>query len=235
MFVEVTAEFRAALESVENRREVLGLTLPPKDCGRILPPPSSLCRQADRIVQHVSGLRKVLADQKQEYVAAHGGMAEVERDQVDAGADSIGRQCRGLIVKYREEVGRLACHQTAREHHTGVAEGLERYLKTVVSLHSEMKAVRLARQLRQKRLSRLEVTSKESRAQEIGAGQGRKGVTEQELQEKARALAAERIRSPVNSGYSSEEEELSPEEAQAMEMENDKLMEQLSSLTNQVI
>ena len=32
-----------------------------------------------------------------------------------------------------------------------------RYLKCVVSVHSEMRAVRLARQLRQKRLSRLEV------------------------------------------------------------------------------
>ena len=80
------------------------------------------------------------------------------------------------------------------------------------------------------------MNSAESRAQEIGGGQGAQGgISVAELQDAAKAAAAARVKQPY-SGYSSEEEEeLSLEEQQAMEMENERLVEQLSSLTNQVI
>ena len=56
------------------------------------------------------------------------------------------------------------------------------------------------------------------------------------FQDAAKAAAAARGRQSY-SGYSSEEEgeELSVEEQQAMEMENERLVEQLSSLTSQVL
>ena len=81
------------------------------------------------------------------------------------------------------------------------------------------------------------MNSAESRAQEIGGGQGAQGgISVAELQDAAKAAAAARVKQPY-SGYSSEEEEeeLSLEEQQAMEMENERLVEQLSSLTSQVI
>ena len=58
----------------------------------------------------------------------------------------------------------------------------------------------------------------------------------QYFQDAAKAAAATRGRQSY-SGYSSEEEgeELSVEEQQAMEMENERLVEQLSSLTSQVL
>ena len=58
----------------------------------------------------------------------------------------------------------------------------------------------------------------------------------QYFQDAAKAAAAARGRQSY-SGYSSEEEgeELSVEEQQAMEMENERLVEQLSSLTSQVL
>jgi len=235
MFVEVTAEFKSALESIEERKDELGLVFPSKDKSRILASTqSSLVKKAARIVQHVTELSQVLAAQRQGYVQAHGGMEDAERDQVDVGADNISRQCRGLISAYRMEVDSYTTNHSAKDHYLAVADGLERYLKSVVSTHSEMKAVRVARQCRQKKLSRLEVNSAESRAQEIGGGQGKQGgLSEVQLQEQAKTAAASRTKGGYT-GYSSEEEELSPEEAQEMEMENEKLMEQLSSLTNQV-
>ena len=56
------------------------------------------------------------------------------------------------------------------------------------------------------------------------------------IQDAAKAAAAARGRQTY-SGYSSEEEgeEMSVEEQQAMEMENERLVEQLSSLTSQVL
>lgn len=224
------------MEDMEKRKERLGLVIPPKDKSRILAAPATHIRAMARIVETVAGLDKLLKEQRSAYLAAHGGMLERERDEVDVGADSISRQCRLLISKYRDDVEGLKVSEEGKQHYCAVADGLDSYLKSVVSVHSEMRAVRVARQIRQKKLSRLEVNSVESRAQEIGAGQGKQGgINVAELQEAAKAAAAARGKQTY-SGYSSEEEgeELSVEEQQAMEMENERLVEQLSSLTSQV-
>ena len=95
----------------------------------------------------------------------------------------------------------------------------------------------MSRQLEMKRLSRLEVTSVESRAQEIGASaHAHPGAKEQEreLREKAISAAAVANRSSAVWDEDGEEEGMSPEEANMMEMENEKLIDHLSSLTNQV-
>jgi len=230
MFVERTEQWREVVGELETRRGELGLEC--RDKGRILQPSSPLVRQANKIVTSVAELARVLTSQRSGYLAAHGGMGEGERDQVDTGADAISRQCRTLIGRFKEQVRGVEGGEAARHYH-GVAEGLQRYLKAVVSVHSEMRAVRVARQLRQKKLSRLEVNSLESRSKEIGGGQGRRGADIHQIQEAAQAAGA--ARSAGYTGYSSEEEEeFSPEEQQAMEVENDRLMEHLSSLTNQV-
>jgi len=224
------------LEDLEKRKEGLGLVIPPKDKSRILAAQATHIKAMARIVETVAGLDKLLREQRSAYLAAHGGMLERERDEVDVGADSITRQCRLLISKYRDDVEGMKASEEGKRHYCAVADGLDSYLKSVVSVHSEMRAVRVARQIRQKKLSRLEVNSVESRAQEIGAGQGKQGgINVAELQEAAKAAAAARGRQTY-SGYSSEEEgeELSVEEQQAMEMENERLVEQLSSLTSQV-
>jgi len=224
------------VEDLEKRKEGLGLVIPPKDKSRILAAPATHIRSMARIVETVAGLEKLLKEQRCAYLAAHGGMLERDRDEVDVGADSISRQCRLLISKYRDEVEGLKVSEEGKQHFCAVADGLDSYLKSVVSVHSEMRAVRVARQIRQKKLSRLEVNSVESRAQEIGAGQGKQGgISVAELQDAAKAAAAARGKQTY-SGFSSEEEEeeMSMEEQQAMEMENERLVEQLSSLTSQV-
>ena len=183
MYDERTVEWRDVLEDLEKRKEGLGLVIPPKDKSRILAAPAGHIKAMTRIVETVAGLDKLLKEQRSAYLAAHGGMLERERDEVDVGADSISRQCRLLISKYRDDVGGLKVSEEGKQHYRAVADGLDSYLKSVVSVHSEMRAVRVARQIRQKKLSRLEVNSVESRAQEIGAGQGKQGgISVAELQ-----------------------------------------------------
>ena len=166
-----------------KRKENLGIVIPPKDKSRILSAPATHNRAMTRIVETVSRLDKLLKEQRAAYLAAHGGMLDRDRDEVDVGADSISRQCRLLISKFREEVESLKVSGEGKKHYCAVADGLESYLKSVVSVHSEMRAVRVARQIRQKKLSRLEANSVESRAQEIGAGQGKQGgISVTELQ-----------------------------------------------------
>merc|ERR1719397_223450 len=166
--------------------------------------------------------------------AGGGAMTETERNQVDAGADEVARQCRQLISQYREKLDELEQQQgeEAREHHEAVCQGLETFLKAVVGTHSEMRAVRVSRHLEMKKLSRLEVTSVESRAREIGPGQSSHSVSQQELQEQAISAAA--LSSQPSSYWGEGEEELGQEEAVMMELENERLLEHLNSLNNQV-
>ena len=97
---------------------------------------------------------------------------------MDAGADDVARQCRQLISRYRESLEKEQGEE-AREHHEAVCDGLETFLKSVVGTHSEMRAVRVSRHLEMKKLSRLEVTSVESRAREIGPGQASSTLSQQ--------------------------------------------------------
>jgi len=154
--------------------------------------------------------------------------------QVDAGADNIARQCRNLIVKFRSDVDKEKFNVSAQEHYGGVALGLDKYLKSVVSIHSEMRAVRVAKQIQQKKLSRLEVNSVESRAMEIGGGQGSSGTNLLELREKAVAAAASASSTAYSTWGEESEEEMTQEEAAMMEMENERLVDQLNSLNNAV-
>jgi len=242
MYIDRLDDFRILVKDLVSRSEELGLVIPVKDKARILSHKSSLSRQADSIVMTVKSLAEMLHEHKTGYLESrmvHGtsSMSDTERNQVDAGADSIAKQCRSLIAKYREEVTKSSLSPSAHEHHTSVCSGLENFLQSVVSFHSEMRAVRVSRQLEMKRLSRLEVTSVESRAQEIGASaQAHQGVKEQEreLREKAISAAAGVTRSSAVWDEDGEDEEMSPEEANMMEMENEKLIDHLSSLTNQV-
>jgi len=240
MYVDLTPLFRTTLISVSNRATELGLVIPGKEKCRILGGKEghSFTRQAEKIVQTVGSLASLLQEHKGAYVQNHAAssrqMGEAERDQVDAGADNIARQCRNLIVKFRNDVEKEKFNISAHEHYESVAVGLDRYLKSVVSIHSEMKAVRVAKQIQQKKLSRLEVNSVESRAMEIGGGQGSTGTNLLELREKAVAAAA----SAKPGGYSAwgeeSDEEMTQDEAAMMEMENERLVDQLNSLNNAV-
>ena len=267
MYIDRLDDFRILVKDLVSRSEELGLVIPAKDKTRILSHKSPLSRQADSIVTTVRSLSEMLHEHKTGYLESkmvHGtsSMSDTERNQVnvdfrnihhrtkrsrinftkmnvqvDAGADSIAKQCRSLIARYREDVNKSSLSSSAHEHHTSVCSGLENFLQSVVSYHSEMRAVRVSRQLEMKRLSRLEVTSVESRAQEIGASaHAHQGAKEQEreLREKAISAAAVANRSSAVWDEDGEEEEMSPEEANMMEMENEKLIDHLSSLTNQV-
>ena len=99
--------------------------------------------------------------------------------QVDAGADHVAKQCRNLIAKYKEDLHKSGLNQSAHEHHLSVCSGLDTFLQSVVSFHSEMRAVRASKHLEMKKLSRLEVTSVESRAREIGPGQASSTLSQQ--------------------------------------------------------
>jgi len=236
MYVDLTPLFRTTISLLGDRASELGLELPGKDKDRILESSHGFTKQATKIVQTIRSLADFLQQHRGTYAQNHAAssrqMSEAERDQVDAGADNIAKQCRSLIMKFKNDVGKEKFNVSAEEHYEGVAVGLDKYLKSVVSIHSEMRAVRLSKQIQQKKLSRLEVTSVESRAMEIGGGQGSSATDLIELREKAVAAAAQPLQ--YSAWGDESDEEMTQEEASMMEMENERLIEQLNSLNNAV-
>jgi len=238
MYVDITLEFRALVKDLASRSGELGLVIPVKDKTRILSSSDSLPRQAEVIVKTVTSLSELLQQNKDAYLenlavpGAAGAMSDADRNQIDAGADNIAKQCRSLILKYQDDVSNMSLVDSAQEHHDGVVSGLQSYLQSVVSVHSQMRAIRVSRHVEMRKLSKLEVTSVQSRAMEIGSGH--KIVSEQELREKAVSAAASSSKPSTFWDETVEDEEMSQEEAAVMELENEKLMDHLSSLQNQV-
>lgn len=239
MYVDVTPEFRDLVKGLTARSEELGLVIPPRDKSRILDKSNGPTRQAESIVKTVTSLADLLNQHRHAYLenmasagAGTSAMSEADRNQVDAGADNIAKQCRNLIVKYKEDIAKMDTNVSAKEHYESVCSGLDTFLQSVVGVHSQMRAVRVSRMMQMKKLSRLEVTSVESRAAEIGPQHP--PVSEQELREKAVSAAASSNRPSTFWDESNEDEEMTQEEAAMMELENERLMDHLSSLQNQV-
>ena len=192
MYVDVTPEFRDLVKDLTARSEELGLVIPPRDKSRILDKSNGPTRQAESIVKTVTSLADLLNQHRHAYLenmasagAGTSAMSEADRNQVflqkkrcqmkdcycvqvDAGADNIAKQCRNLIVKYKEDIAKMDTNVSAKEHYESVCSGLDTFLQSVVGVHSQMRAVRVSRMMQMKKLSRLEVTSVESRAAEIG-------------------------------------------------------------------
>lgn len=235
MYIDVTHLWRETVENIESRKDELGLVIPPKDKNRILGGTTlNVTRQAREIVSAIGKLCEMLDEHRIAYMSSQHtspatAMSDAERDQVDIGAEEISKKCKSLITKFRNDIAKIDANSSCQEHLSGIATGLDSYLKTVISNHSEMRAVRVQRHLQHSKMSRLEVTSREKRSLEL-VDTPVKAPSSLALQEKAMEAAAQAARAME----SSDEEEMTQEEAMQLEMENEALMEQLSSLTDSV-
>lgn len=226
LWKDIIAELRERRgESLETKE---------KDKNRILRNRENvLTRQSASIVKSIGQLRDHLVESRSAYMTGGGlgtsGMSESDMDQLDGSADDICIKCTELIQDFSKNVAAAKMSSSGRDHFEFVGAGLAKYLKQVISIHSEMRAVRVKKQLQLKNLSKLELNSRESRKQEITP----RKASNLDLQEKAVTAAALAQKSSVWES-SDEEEELSTAEAQQMELENERLVEHLSSLNSQV-
>lgn len=234
--MELTVIWKDILAELKDRRGGSYETNE-KDKNRILRNRENvLTRQSTAIVQSIGQLRDLLGDSRTAYMTGGGlgrsGMSETDMDQLDASADDVCIKCTELIQEFNKNV--VACNMSAsgREHFECVGLGLANYLKQVISIHSEMRAVRVKKQVQLKNLTKLELNSRESRAHEITPRSNASSALD--LQEKAVTAAALAKTSTGVWESSDEEEELTSAEAQQMELENERLVEHLSSLNSQV-
>jgi len=227
LWIDLVTEIRSA------RPELAGAS---KDKNRILrkSEESALSTQCAAIVKTIGSLRDLLLTSRDDYMMGQlgdgRGMSAQDMDTLDSSADHICLKCSELIQNYSSLINKAKLGSAARNHYDLVTDGLKEYLKKVLSIHSEMRAVRVKRQVQQKNLTKLEVNSRESRSHQINPVLPT--TSNIDIQEKSISAAAA-AKSDIWD-ESDFDEELSPEEAQMLEQESNQLIEQLQNLNNQV-
>lgn len=253
--MEVTSLFRQIVHDLETR-----ITNPePPDKTRILRTSKSnkdlFEKKARAIVDNISRLRSFLASNRDAYVDVtlnrdHSitGLSDLERDRIDAGANNFIRTINQLVATFKKEL-REAKHLKAQrtQHLEAVTDILEAELKSACRIYSEQKAIRVEKEIQFQKLSRLEVTARNSKREHPSMSQESKpsydvGEEEDVFQEPEpkRRNSVDKNAATAATNYlewSEDEEEetgLSPEEELQFQRENERMYEDLISLKDTV-
>ncbi|XP_037080408.1 syntaxin-18-like isoform X2 [Pollicipes pollicipes] len=228
--MDQTPLFIACLRAVRTRNKELSAAAE----SRVLPRRAAgpFQRRAADIVASVARLAAFLQEHRAGYLStghADGpALSEAERDQVDAGAQAITRTCSQLVREFRRELVPAAGGDQAAQHRQAVADSMEAYLKTVCGIYAEMKAVRVKRSVDRRNMSQImTATPRPAPAAdrptppavppEDGGGGG------------APSWEQDRPSSPLLPG-----DELTPEDLQMLQAENDQMLNELNSMTEEV-
>lgn len=237
--MDITLLFKACVKTVKTRSR----NVDDSDKNRILPKsrgndPYNFQTRAKGVTCNITRLRDFLLQSSSDYLntSSHLGfddniMTDADRDEIDAGAQEIIKRCSQHIKEIREESakGRNKCTQSS-EHKELVIEILEKYLKQVCRIYSELKAVRVKRTVDKKTLARFRYTSsttdvskkKNNGNNELGkvTPETPRKWTKQELEQDCPHVAAE--------------DKLTADEIQMFETENQLMYNELNSLVDEV-
>ena len=185
--------------------------------------------KAKIIIDHTTQLKEFLNETRESYIDilnrnySNNAMTDLERDKIDAGANSLIRTINGLVDDFKKELkkstsklsGQHTCHLEA------VSDILDADLKLACASFSEQRAIRVQKELEAQKLSRLEIKA-------------RKSLQEDKFVENE----DEKIPPRPNFDYLEDAEEedlqLSPEEMQLFEQENEKMFDDFMSLRDEV-
>ncbi|XP_066149416.1 syntaxin-18 [Euwallacea fornicatus] len=221
--MDLTTLFKAWVKSIKVTNKNLGVFAPDSKTTLLKTGPKDVhLSKAREIVKHIKTLQSFLQDNRAaylnviNYLSTNKTISEGDREKVDDRAEKIISECTTLINEYKKEIRGMAKTKQKEEHYQGVVESLENYLKNVSKIYTEAKAVRVKRVIEAHKLSKLETkpTSKKTDLE---------GITEKN--ESTLPSAS----SPI-----SYDEELSTEDMQMFEQENEHLLKELNSISDEV-
>ncbi|XP_064630712.1 syntaxin-18-like [Lineus longissimus] len=227
-------------------------------------PKNEFAKKARDVVGNITKLRDFLVEHRKDYInpSSHLNdmqhMTDAERDQIDLDAQEIMKMCSDTIKNLRLEVVNEKLVGEIKEHREAVFDIMQNYLKAICKIYSEQRAIRVKRVVDRKRISRLEPerphkfskrTSREQSPATPAGGTSTKPSLSKRSDEKQKLLteaepstsdqaltrSAHRVPSfsPINFDEE-EDDEMSPEEMQMLEMENKHLFEEMNSMVDEV-
>lgn len=241
--MDITPLFKACIKTVKTRNKAFGIQSPGiDDKQRILriKPKTAFMTTAKDITLQITRLRDFLLEHREGYLSFFNGtsgtgketMTEDERDQIDTGAQRIINTCSHLVREFRNDNRKVSVSAQMREYMDTVIDLIEMYLKSVCKIHSELKAIRVKRDLDVKKLSRLEMPQNKSNIPNPFITDK---IEEKETEEEVETFKTKMNLSENEVAVTSDEtEQLSAEELQMFESENNQLFNELNNMTEEV-
>ncbi|KAK3094420.1 hypothetical protein FSP39_001550 [Pinctada imbricata] len=262
---DVTNVFKAVIKAQKSKNKALNGT---EENDKTIFPPSKhrgeFETKSRQLVASISKLKEFLLSHRKEYVNAGSllsmetsAMTDSERDQIEAEAEKIIKQCRETIGYIRNMVETQVVHPQVKEHRHAVLKLLEEYLKVVCKIYTEQKAVRVKRVVDRKRISKLETELLYKQRRINSTVQSKNSTVQSKSKEKDMNQSSKVLKSQpktTNEGPSSSsqkatesqnrvaleessqfsDDDISPEEAQMFEKENEVLFEEMNSLVSEI-
>lgn len=249
--MDVSTLFKACVKTVNLRNKELNiLTNNSTRCQsrKTVGIKSVFCAKAHAVVTQISKLREFLLENRRAYLnfssylstAPH--MTDVERDEIDAGAQCIMNTCSQLLKELKREIANTPEDITRQnvEHREIMLLLIEDYLKNVCKIYSEQKAMRVKRAVETRRIAKLHLDpldeSKKIVKKCISC------MTEKSLADECHESRSDSNESSpmkiqeINGdvGTLTYEEELSAEDVQMFESENEQLFNELNTVTEEI-
>jgi len=228
-YIDKTGLFRDILKEAQNREDIK------PDKNRILnkrKEKDPLEVKAHMIIEHTTQLQCFLAENRESYIDvlnktySSNAMSDFERDKIDADTNSLIKTINSLVDDFKKDLRKRLTKLSGQHtlHLEAVSDILEADLKLACQNFSEQRAIRVQKELEIQKLSRLEIKARKSTPPDV--------LTEQDTQEKPEQ---QQINWALEDDEDSDNDQaLSPEEMQLFEMENEKMLEDLMSLKDDV-
>ncbi|XP_012274408.1 syntaxin-18 [Orussus abietinus] len=242
--MDISNLFKACVKTVRLRNKALDFPNESIAQSRILKARSAFFTKASDVVTQVTKLREFLLNNRSAYLNFSGHlsslpqMTDVDRDEIDIGAQKIMSTCSQLIKELKREVMKEEVSQQNLEHREIMLLLIEEYLKNVCKIYSEQKAIRVKRTVEMRKLVKIEPDIKPSL--NIDRSSRKQESTDNLSTEKnntdgsaeSSPMKILEINGDVNT--LTYEEELSPEDIQMFESENQQLFNELNTLTEEI-
>lgn len=242
--MDVSSLFKASVKTVSLRNKDLGTINNVRNLKK-LRSKSAFFIKAQAVVAQISKLREFLLENRKAYLNFSNylpnvpSMTDVDRDQIDVGAQKIMSTCSQLIKELRREIAGCEVSPQNLEHREIMLLLIEDYLKNVCKIYSEQKAMRVKRAMEIRKIAKLELNTNTVRQLEVDVKIPESNVTEitEDKDNKISSnnsspMKIQEINGDVNSLMY--EEEISPEDIQLFEAENEQLYNELNTITEEV-
>jgi len=228
-YIDKTGLFRDILKEAQNREDIK------PDKNRILnkrKEKDPLEVKAHMIIEHTTQLQCFLAENRESYIDvlnktySSNAMSDFERDKIDAETNSLIKTINRLVDDFKKDLRKRLTKLSGQHtlHLEAVSDILEADLKLACQNFSEQRAIRVQKELEIQKLSRLEIKARKSTPPDV--------LLEQDAQEKPEQ---QQINWALEDDEDSDSNQaLSPEEMQLFERENEKMLEDLMSLKDDV-
>lgn len=237
--MDISTLFKACVKTVRLRNKALGIPSDSKSPLKKAQRQTSFFNKARIVVTQITKLRDFLLDNRKAYLnfanhlASQPQMSEVERDQIDSGAQKIMTTCSHLIKDLERELSGFDGARQDLEHREIVLLLIDEYLRRVCKIYSEQKAIRVKRAMELRKMAKLELNTSKQKISKSTLNVP-ESQDERDLLSSSESspMKIQEINGDVN--LLADEDELSAEDIQMFESENAQLYNELNTLTEEV-